>query len=340
MCLIELFVVKYLNNNYKYNKAIISIYLPIYNKEKYLFKSIKSIQKQTLKNIEIVAVNDCSNDNSLKILKKLAMKDSRIKIINNKKNRGLLFSRAMGIINSSGKYLMNLDPDDQLASDNDLKYLYKIIKKRKVDVITFAYLEKGKVTLKCSNFNKVLKQPKLFNSTFNQRNNYIIDYVLWNKLIKRNLLIKVYKFFKKKIYSNKWNYGEDTIWSLLINKYAKSMICTNKTIYLYKTNVDSLMNNRNNYMEIKNRIYILKMYKEIFRSKKERKYLCAHILQFIFELKKDKLLSIIKDNNDINQKIIELLKPFFNKYYCSENVFQKIKTFINIYDCNLKENNS
>lgn len=291
-----------------------------------------------MKNIEIIAVNDCSNDNSLKILKKLAKKDSRIKIINNEKNRGLLYSRAMGIINSSGKYIMDLDPDDELASDNNLKYLYEIIERRQVDVITFAYLERGKVTLKCSNFNEVLEQPKLFNSIFNQENNCIIDYVLWNKLIKRDLLIKVYNIFKKQIYSNKWNYGEDTIWSLLINRYAKSMICTNKTIYLYKTNVDSLMNNRDNYMEINNRMYILNMYKEIFQSKNERKYLCAHIPQFIYELKKDKLLSIIKDSIDIKQKIIELLKPFFNKYYCSEKVFQSIKNFTNIFDSNLMKN--
>lgn len=76
----------------------ISIYMPIYNKSKYLKRSIKSIQSQTLKNIEIIAVNDCSTDNSLTILKKMVKKDSRIKIVNNKKNYGLLYTRAMGIL--------------------------------------------------------------------------------------------------------------------------------------------------------------------------------------------------------------------------------------------------
>ena len=74
-------------NNYK-NKFIIkkitkaSIILPIFNKENYLKRSIGSIQNQTLQNIEIVAVNDYSTDNSLSILKKLSKKDTRIKIIN------------------------------------------------------------------------------------------------------------------------------------------------------------------------------------------------------------------------------------------------------------------
>jgi cellulose synthase/poly-beta-1,6-N-acetylglucosamine synthase-like glycosyltransferase len=60
----------------------ISIFLPIYNKVQYLKRSIGSIQRQTLKEIEIIPINDCSNDNSLNILKKMAEKDQRILIIN------------------------------------------------------------------------------------------------------------------------------------------------------------------------------------------------------------------------------------------------------------------
>ena len=63
----------------------VSIFIPIYNKQKYLKRSINSIQKQTLKDIEIIAVNDCSTDNSLDILREIAKKDSRIKIIIKKK---------------------------------------------------------------------------------------------------------------------------------------------------------------------------------------------------------------------------------------------------------------
>ena len=82
----------------KYNGPKISIYMAIYNKSNYLMKSIGSIQSQTLKEIEIIAVNDYSTDNSLMILEELAKNDSRIRIVNNDKNYGLLYSRAMGII--------------------------------------------------------------------------------------------------------------------------------------------------------------------------------------------------------------------------------------------------
>ena len=102
----------------------ISVFIPIYNKEQYINKCIQNLQNQTLKDIEIIAVNDCSTDNSLSILIDLAKKDNRIKIVNNDKNHGLLYSRAMGILNSSGEYLMNLDSDDEINDNDCLEYLY------------------------------------------------------------------------------------------------------------------------------------------------------------------------------------------------------------------------
>ena len=121
--LIFFFLIKYfINNNFfvskefdqKINIPKASIFLPIHNKEKYLKRSISSLQKQTLKEIEIIPINDGSTDNSLNILKNLEKQDSRIKIINNKNNSGLLFSRGMGILNRKGEYIMCLDPDDQI----------------------------------------------------------------------------------------------------------------------------------------------------------------------------------------------------------------------------------
>ena len=111
--------------------------MPIYNKELYLKNCIESLQKQTLKDIEIVAVNDGSTDNSLEILKKLSKLDKRIKIVNNDRNHGLLYTRAMGIINSTGEFLMNLDPDDKLIDKNDLKKLYRLSKINNYDVIIY-----------------------------------------------------------------------------------------------------------------------------------------------------------------------------------------------------------
>ena len=98
LILIILFEKIYKNEISLYSSPKISIFLPIYNKANYIQKSIRSIQIQTLRNIEIIAVNDFSEDNTLEILMNMSKKDFRIKIVNNDKNRGLLYSRAMGIL--------------------------------------------------------------------------------------------------------------------------------------------------------------------------------------------------------------------------------------------------
>jgi glycosyltransferase involved in cell wall biosynthesis len=115
-------------------KPKITIFLPIYNKEKYLSYTLTKLQNQTLKEIEIIAVNDFSSDNSLQILTNFSKNDRRIKIVNNDKNHGLLYSRAMGILYSSGEYLLNLDADDEINGEDTLEYLYNTILSSKVDI--------------------------------------------------------------------------------------------------------------------------------------------------------------------------------------------------------------
>ena len=171
------------------DKPKISIFLPIYNKAKYLERSIGSIQKQTLRDIEIIPVNDGSTDNSLNILEKLAKKDSRIVIINNEKNSGSLYSRGMGILKSKGEYLMCLDPDDQIRGSNNLKYLYDKAKILNVDIITFfiLYFPGRAKSDNYSSFNEIIKQPELYMKAFD-KNGVLIDFYITNKLIKREVL--------------------------------------------------------------------------------------------------------------------------------------------------------
>ena len=84
----------------------------------------------------------------------MAKNDLRIKIINNDKNRGLLYSRAMGILNSKGEYLMNLDPDDEFKGSDNLEYLYKMAKKSKIDFISFGFIN----ILFIINYNRYLEK--------------------------------------------------------------------------------------------------------------------------------------------------------------------------------------
>ena len=71
------------------NKEKISIIIPIYNVEKYITECLTSVVNQTYKNLEIICIDDCGNDNSIEILNDFASKDSRIKIIKHTENKGL-----------------------------------------------------------------------------------------------------------------------------------------------------------------------------------------------------------------------------------------------------------
>ena len=95
----------------------VSVIIPVYNTERYLRRCLDSVCNQTLSDIEIICINDCSTDNSLDILKEYADKDKRIKIINFKENKGAAVARNTGIDIVNGEYIGFIDSDDFVDSD-------------------------------------------------------------------------------------------------------------------------------------------------------------------------------------------------------------------------------
>lgn len=91
---------------------LISILMPVYNAGDYLVDAIESIRNQTLKDWELIVIDDGSTDKSYEILKKYAKKDLRIKIFKFKKNKGLSFALNYGLNKVRGKYLARMDADD------------------------------------------------------------------------------------------------------------------------------------------------------------------------------------------------------------------------------------
>ena len=94
------------------NPIKVSIIVPVYNTAPYLERCLDSAINQTLKDIEIICINDASTDNSLEILNKYAKKDKRIKVVDLKRNRGLSNARNVGISVASGEFIGFLDSDD------------------------------------------------------------------------------------------------------------------------------------------------------------------------------------------------------------------------------------
>ena len=95
----------------------ISVVVPIYNKGCFLQQCISSVLESTLKNIEVICVDDASTDNSKQVLREIAQKDKRVFIIENTQNYGVSYSRNKGIQCAKGKYIFFLDADDFIEKD-------------------------------------------------------------------------------------------------------------------------------------------------------------------------------------------------------------------------------
>ena len=100
-----------------------------YNEEKNILPCIRTIQNQNLQEIEIVCVNDNSNDKTLSILQSLQKEDPRIEIITNKTNRGVIYNRIYGSLQSKGEYVTFIDADDGLCNIDILEKAYNIATK-------------------------------------------------------------------------------------------------------------------------------------------------------------------------------------------------------------------
>ena len=93
--------------------VILSVIMPAFNSEKYINTSIQSVLSQSVENLELIVVDDGSKDSTQKIVRDLASKDERIKLLTLRTNRGVSFARNSGVKVSSGKYVAFLDADDE-----------------------------------------------------------------------------------------------------------------------------------------------------------------------------------------------------------------------------------
>lgn len=99
------------------NRPLISVIVPVYGTEKVLPRCLDSILGCTYKNIEVIVVNDCSPGNASEIIRSYEEMDSRVKLVEYEKNKGLFLARMTGVEASHGKYIAFLDSDDKVSID-------------------------------------------------------------------------------------------------------------------------------------------------------------------------------------------------------------------------------
>ena len=222
-----------------HNKPLISIILPTYNKERMIMKSIRSIQNQSLKNIEIIIINDCSTDKSAKYFKYLLKTEPRVRIFNHLKNMGCWRSRLDGILYSRGKYIISFDTGDLYEDNYVLEDAYNLLEKYELDSVKFLFrliysfnsLDKSNIFFHVYNNSKIIYGS----SNIEEFNQFIFkDWGnIWNRLVRADILIKglyLLNDFTLNIYKNVW---EDIWCNSIINKVSFSYLVIERVGYIY-----------------------------------------------------------------------------------------------------------
>ena len=234
----------------------VSIIVPAFNVEKYIAKCLDSLINQTLKEIEIIVINDNSSDKTLSIISKYASKNSRIKLVDNKFNKGVSAARNEGLSLAKGEYVGFVDSDDWVAPDF-YERLYYAAKRFDSEIAVTNFV-------RCDKFRKSkrlnYKKEEIFtNPSDKVREAFIPKFnYIWNKIYKRDALINLgVKFPEGKIF-------EDVIWLIQIVYALKGLVTVPDTYYFYRRNSGSIVTRRSSSVTSDN----ISAYKELYNFMK------------------------------------------------------------------------
>ena len=214
------------------SKRKISVIVPIYNAETKMQKCIESLRNQTLEDIEIILVNDCSTDNSQEVLGKVAEEDSRIVLIQNVENQGTFVSRKRGVEVANSEYIMFADQDDWYELDAFEK-LYDAISEKNVDILMYGVNPVNKTGIDTEASEKKWRQKlkvkyeKLQGEHCHKIENHMTW--LWNKIVKAEVCKNAFAHSE----NEHLTFVEDAYGCWLIQFFAKSFETIEEVYYNY-----------------------------------------------------------------------------------------------------------
>ena len=207
--------------------SLVSVVIPVYNTEKYLKRCLKSVLLQTLKNIQIVCVNDGSQDKSLDILNEYAKNDERFVIIDLKFNRGVSYARNIAIHSSKSPYVFFLDSDDTIEP-NCLEILYNAITHNNVEFVFGAYNNCIDQTIIGNQLQDIQNLNQCKQTNLNFINSYGLLVTIGGKMYKKDFLIKNSIFFKENFVTS-----EDFLFNFESLSYGAKFKAIDKIVYNY-----------------------------------------------------------------------------------------------------------
>ena len=301
----------------------VSIIVPIYNVEMYIEKCLETLVNQTLKDIEIILVNDGSKDGSAEIAKKYLEKYPEKIVYLEKENGGLSDSRNYGLPHAKGEYIAFLDSDDYVE-ENMYEEMYELAKKEDSDMVQcnfyWEYPDKNKKKIgelkQYSNKKEMLVKTRV---------------EAWNKLIKREILVK-----NPEIRFPKGLRYEDVEFTYKLIPYVEKISILNKPFIHYIQRGNSISNTQN---ERTKEIFdvldnVIKYYKEknLYEEYKEqleyvyvKTVLCRSLLRMVKINDKDIKSQLLKRTwENVNTKFPEWKKnPILKKNKSLKDLYLK-----------------
>lgn len=282
-------------------KIKISVIIPVYNTEKFLERCLNSVLNQTLRDIEIIVVNDGSRDNSLEIIKKFKENDNRIVLLD-EQNGGSSFARNKGLEVSKGKYFYFIDSDDYLEENIMFEELYNKCEKDNLDIVVFDYYNDF------GNRKEYIKNIEISDNILINKEEYIKDLIngkwgisIWGKLIKKELFKDKKIIFPENIFM-----GEDLLTSLKLVFFSKKIEKLNKAFYNY-------VQHENQGTKITKKE---KAYEDLF-------YLYMEIEKF---LKKQNIF--FKYKNVFYSRIFQMCRTMLKEEYKNTKVYIELKKYL------------
>lgn len=219
---------------------LVSIIVPVYNTSTYLRQCLDSIQSQTLKEIEIICVDDGSTDNSLEILLERKAQDSRITVLQ-QKNKGGGAARNIGMSVARGNYLLFLDSDD-FFDERFVEKMYDVAVNTASDIVVCQYKEYNSMTGELSGTLGVSprfvsrKKTSVYTINPSKELNYL-SLVPWNKLYSHKFVME------KKLYFQEIKHYNDNYFSITASLSANTISVIPEALIYYrvgmKTNTQS-----------------------------------------------------------------------------------------------------
>ena len=227
-----------------YDTPLISIIISAYKKKQNLLRTIKSIENQTFKNLEIIIVDD-KKINLKKSCKKIIEFDPRIRVFTQKESYGLWRKRMDGFLYSKGKYILHMDAGDILADNLVLEDIYNIAKKYDLDSVRFSFSKNyyDSDFIEKKKFKDMMVFPSNVTKIVYGRPGYDVHEfgygTIWNRLVRADMFSKGLDLVDNVILNIKKDFGEDMWWNDLVDRVSFSNLIVNRLGYidLYNKNI-------------------------------------------------------------------------------------------------------